>query len=186
MRERVRALLDRQGKSLRKLADALDIDHGEVSKKLRERKPGEPDERNRDFTMRQIDAVAEFLRVPPALLIQNDTSTLQELTDEELRLVKHWREWPPDIQELVLPLLDYFTGQTPMEREQRRMWMRYRRLNVRDRAYVERSIDDLWSQQKRERAARTAPAAPRSSGGPGEPTRESPPDTRKRGGHTGG
>ena len=109
VRRRVRELLDRPKRSQRKLAQALGVDHSELSRKL----SNDPD-KQRDFTLRQLDALAAYLEVPPAALLQDDASQLWELSRSEAMLVRLWREWPVDIQQFTMGLLSYFAGLSPM------------------------------------------------------------------------
>lgn len=163
MRDRVRALLDRKGRSQRKLALALEeaglgVDHSELSRKL-----SDDESKQRDFTLRQLDAVAAYCDVPPSALIKDETSELQELSREEVRLISHWRSWPDDVKDQCIGLLEYFAGQLPTQNEKDRMWIKWRRLNAGERLIVERTMEDVRRGRRTARGADTETAAQESS-----------------------
>jgi hypothetical protein len=152
------------------LADALDIDHGALSRKLSNDKDVQ-----QDFTLRQLDALAAYLEVPPAALLQTESSQLWELSRDEMVLVRMYREWPVDVREFVLGLISYFAGLSPMERELRRFYSKYRRLRRGDREYVERTIEELLrvarSDARRQAAGEAGQAVGEAKGSAARPSR---------------
>jgi hypothetical protein len=151
--DNVQALLDAQHdvprplrKTQRGLATALKLDPATVNQALA-RRAGQA------FRLVQLDAIADYFGVTPASLIRWPTSALWELAPEEARLVRHWRTWAADVQQQVMGLLDFFAGLLPEEKEDRRLFQKWRRLNPQDRAYAERTIDDLLRAAARDRIA---------------------------------
>lgn len=141
-----------------RLADALGIERSTLSQTLSGR-------HNSAFRLIHLDKIAEFFGVPPSTLIQYDHSSMTELTPAETRILRHWRTWPPDIQESLLPVYDYFAGLLPEEKEQRRWWQKINRIKRQsDRDYVERTVDDVIRAQRNERGGDTARVAQASSG----------------------
>lgn len=95
------------------------------------------------FKLRELDVIAEYFGVTPATLIAQDGNELWELTPSEMRVIRLWREWPPEIQEAVLSILSYFAALSPAETMVRRYLSKFRRLRRRDQEYVERTVDSL-------------------------------------------
>lgn len=162
----------RQYRKLQKgIADATGIKPATVSETLKRRN-------NTTFRLVHLDKIADYLGVTPSDLIRHAHSALWELTPEETRLVRHYREWPTDVQDRVMALFDFFAGMLPEEKEQRRLWTKWRRLKPQDRAYVERAIDDVLRAAKGDAPDTTAFGA--AVEGNGENTLPSgPPGPRK-------
>jgi hypothetical protein len=151
--EAVQRLLDAQKdtpqrlrKTQRGLADALKIDAATINQAIARRK-------GQAFRLVQLDAIADYFGVTPATLIQRPTSELWELTPNEVRLVRHWRAWAFDVQTAVMQLLDFFAGMLPEEKEDRRLFQKWRKLSRQDRAYAESTIDDLLRREAQDRVA---------------------------------
>lgn len=107
-----------------------------------------------------LDKIADYFGVPPSLLIHKNDTALMELRPEEYRLVTHWRNFPIDVQEQIALMFDYFAGLLPEEKEERRIWQRWRRLSPPNRARLEAMLEDtLKAEQLAKRATRAAPAA---------------------------
>lgn len=162
VRQRVLDLLDASRESprgLRKtqsgIATALGLNKATISQILKGKS---------DFRMAHLDALADYFGVPPSTLFRLESSRLIELTPAEIRLVRHWRTWPAEIQALILPLYDYFAGTFPEEKEMRRWWLKVQRVRrPSDRDYIERTLDDVLRAQSTERGAGAGTAAPRPS-----------------------
>jgi hypothetical protein len=149
--DNVQALLDAQKdtprplrKTQRGLALALKLDPATVNQALA-RRAGQA------FRLVQLDAIADYFGVTPASLIRWPTSAMWELTQAEARLVRHWRTWATEVQQQVMGLLDFVAGLLPEEKEDRRLFQKWRRLTPPDRAYAERTIDDLLRAEARDR-----------------------------------
>jgi transcriptional regulator with XRE-family HTH domain len=111
-----------------------------------------------------LDQIARYLEMPPSLLVHANDTTMVELETHEYRLVDHWRSFPLDIQERLLGVIEYFSGVvTKEQREQRRFWMKLRRLSAPDRATIEQTVDGLLRATRAAKDTDTAPAAPTSS-----------------------
>jgi hypothetical protein len=95
------------------------------------------------FKLRDLDRIAEYFGIPPAALIAEDGNVLWELRPSEMRLMRIWRQWPLDVQDATLFLLNYFAALEPAEKSIRRLLSKFRRLSKNDQDYVERTIDSL-------------------------------------------
>jgi hypothetical protein len=91
--------------------------------------------------LRYLDTIADYLGVPPSLLIHRNDTKMIEVGPGEYRLLTHWRNFPADIQQQIMVLFDYFGGLLPEERAQRLWWSKMRRLSAADRRLVEQTID---------------------------------------------
>lgn len=95
------------------------------------------------FKLRELDVIAEYFGVPPSMLVAQDGDELWELTPSEMRVIRLWREWPMEVQELVLNMLTYFASLSPAEKQVRRYLSKFRRLSRRDQEHIERAVDAL-------------------------------------------
>lgn len=110
--------------------------------------------------MAHLDKIAEYFGVPPSLLVHKNDTALMELEQGEYRILLHWRNFPVDVQEQIASMFDYFAGLLPEEKEERRIWQRWRRLSPPNRARLEAMLEDtLKAEQLAKRATRAAPAA---------------------------
>jgi hypothetical protein len=114
MRARVRARLDELGMSGRELAAAVrprphqeDPDEWEhkldswISSILTGRAA---------LTWEYVDAVCEHLRMSVSELVRDDQTEMRELTPSEMRLLRYYQEWPRQVQDRWLKLLEFFAG----------------------------------------------------------------------------
>lgn len=62
-----------------------------------------------DLSLRDIDAVADHLGVPPGILIRRHDRNYEELTMAESRLLSYYRSWPETIRHTWLTWLEYLT-----------------------------------------------------------------------------
>lgn len=60
-----------------------------------------------DLSLRDLDAVAEAIDVPPGELVRRPDRNYVELTMTELKLVERYRSWPETIRHAVVTWLDY-------------------------------------------------------------------------------
>lgn len=113
-----------------------------------------------------LDAIADYFGVPPSLLVhRNDTATM-ELTREEYRVVAHWRTLPPELRESAMGVLDYLSGLLPEEREERHIWLRWRRLTAKSRTRMDMALSNaMEADRDMRRAARAARDGSSISGG---------------------
>lgn len=121
-----------------------------------------------------LDKIADYFGVPPSLLIHRNDTALMEIAPEEYRVIKHWREFPRDVQEQIAAMFDYFAGILPEEKEERRIWQRWRRLSPPARARLESILEDAV---KAEQIAKRATRGSRVVEGR---TAESPAPARRR------
>lgn len=60
-----------------------------------------------------FDEVCEALGLSPSELVRHDDTQLRELTPREMRVLRYYQEWPPDMQDRWLAMLDFFSGSIP-------------------------------------------------------------------------
>lgn len=104
VRERIRARLEELGMTGREVAWALGKSDSWISGILHD---------EQGLQLEDLDAVAEYLRLSPTELVRYDDSELRELRPHEMRLLRHYQQWPWQIQERWLRVLDYFAITTP-------------------------------------------------------------------------
>lgn len=98
-----------------------------------------------------LDTIADYFGVPPSLLVHaNDTASM-ELTREEYRVVAHWRTLPPEVRASAMGVLDYLSGLLPEEREERSIWLRWRRLGAPSRLRMEGILSDALAAERNTR-----------------------------------
>jgi transcriptional regulator with XRE-family HTH domain len=104
IRKRIRSRLDELGMTARELARAVGHDDAWISGVL----AGAHGVHWKDF-----DAVAKKLGLSPSELVRHDDSEIRELTPSEMRLLRHYQNWPRDMQERWLALLDHLSAEIP-------------------------------------------------------------------------
>lgn len=109
-----------------------------------------------------LDKIADYFGVPPSLLVHANDTALIELQRGEWRLVQHWRRLPPETQDAIMEVFDYFAGLLPEEKEQRRLYVKWRKLSAAQREQMERTLDDQIRGSRFRRDPDTEPAAPAS------------------------
>jgi transcriptional regulator with XRE-family HTH domain len=62
---------------------------------------------------KHFDAVADALNISPSELVRYDDATIRELTPAEMRLIRHVNEWPREIFDRWLAILDHFAATMP-------------------------------------------------------------------------
>jgi len=105
VRQRIRRLLDDQGKTNRALAKWIDHREQWVSNMLAGRFP---------LSLDEIDRVALFLNVPASELIRHSEDPW-ELSPTEMRMVRALRMLPTSVRDHLVMLADYLIGVTPAE-----------------------------------------------------------------------
>lgn len=139
MRVRIRARLDELGMTARELAQKA--------------RPGESDlaldswisgviTGVQALSWKHFDAVCAALNMSPAELVRDDDSVLRELTPTEMALLRHYQQWPAQIQERWLRLLDYFSASLP-DPESARFLDDVRELNQVDRRLLRQYLAQL-------------------------------------------
>lgn len=111
VRARIRARLDELGMTARELARAVRPDA--VSDSDRDSWISGVLNGSQGLTWKHFDAVADKLGMSPSELVRYDEAELRELAPHEMRLLRHYREWPKDIQERWLAMLDHFAATVP-------------------------------------------------------------------------
>jgi transcriptional regulator with XRE-family HTH domain len=104
IRKRIRDRLDDLGMTGRELAKACGNSDGWISGLL---------EGRQGLHWKDFDRVAEKLGLSPSELVRYDDSELRELTPSEMRVLRHFREWPESIKHRWLDVLDYFAATAP-------------------------------------------------------------------------
>lgn len=65
------------------------------------------------LSWKYFDAVADTLGLAPSDLVRYDDAEVREVTPREMRLLRHYREWPVEMQERWLAMLDHFAATVP-------------------------------------------------------------------------
>ena len=104
IRKRIRDRLDDLGMTARELAIACGNSDGWISGLLDGRQ---------GLHWKDFDRVAEKLGLSPSELVRYDDSELRELTPSEMRVLRHFQEWPESIRHRWLDVLDYFSSTAP-------------------------------------------------------------------------
>ena len=110
IRLRIRSRLDELGMTARELARAVRPDAGErevdawISGILKGRQ---------GLHWKHFDAVANHLGLSPSELVRYDDAALRELTPTEMRLLKHYQNWPEPIRVRWLDMLEHFAATVP-------------------------------------------------------------------------
>jgi hypothetical protein len=139
MRVRIRARLDELGMTSRELAQKA--------------RPGESDlaldswisgilTGVQALSWKHFDAVCSALSLSPSDLVREDDSTLRELTPTEMALLRHYQQWPTQIQERWLRLLDYFSASLP-DPESAKFLDEVRELSLVDRRLLRQYLSQL-------------------------------------------
>lgn len=66
-----------------------------------------PEKKGQDLRLRDLDAVAAFLGVPPGELVARDGHEYIEVTPTELKLVRYFRTLPVVVQQHMVAYLDF-------------------------------------------------------------------------------
>lgn len=104
IRKRIRDRLDELKMTGRELAKACGNSDGWISGLL---------EGRQGLQWKDFDRVAEKLGLHPSELVRYDDSELRELTPSEMRLLRHFQEWPDPIKHRWLDVLEYFASTAP-------------------------------------------------------------------------
>jgi transcriptional regulator with XRE-family HTH domain len=118
VRSRIRARLEELGMTARELADAAKHKDAWISGIL---------SGYQSLGLEDFDAVADKLGLSPSELVRHDDAVVRELTPREMRLLKHYQDWPPTMQDRWLEMLDHFAATVP-DRETATLLERLRRL----------------------------------------------------------
>lgn len=62
---------------------------------------------------KHFDAIADALNISPSELVRYENATVRELTPSEMRLLKLVQEWPRDIFDRWLAILEHFAATVP-------------------------------------------------------------------------
>lgn len=111
IRLRIRARLDELGMTARELARSVRqdaVDDREKDSWISGILSG-----RQGMHVKYFDAVAEKLALSPSELVRYDDATVRELTPREMRLLKHYQDWPGEMQDRWLAMLDYFAAEVP-------------------------------------------------------------------------
>lgn len=92
--------------------------------------------------LENLDEVAAILRLSPTELTRHDDADLRELTPSEMRLLRHYQNWPSEIQQRWLRMLDYFAASAP-DPDGAKLLDRWRDLPLRDRRALHEFLDTL-------------------------------------------
>lgn len=66
-----------------------------------------PDKGGQDLRLRDLDAIADAMRVPPGELVSRPDAIYMELSASEARILRHYRAMPDVIRGHLLAYLDY-------------------------------------------------------------------------------
>lgn len=104
IRRRIRDRLDELGMTARELGRSVGHDDAWISGVLKGA---------HGIAWKDFDAVADKLNVAPSELVRHDDAVVRELTPSEMRLLRHYQDWPTTIRERWLTMLDYFASTAP-------------------------------------------------------------------------
>jgi hypothetical protein len=166
VRERIRLRLQELrrhhpfgGKNQEGLAKILEVKPSSISEMLKLKAT-----RKERGLLTHLDDIAKYLDVPPSFFVVKNEKAVVELQDEEPQLIAHWRRLPKGIQRQVMDVLTFVAGLLPEEREQRRWWVKIRRIaDPARRAEIEQLIDDILQKQRPATWTRNGSAAQDSS-----------------------
>lgn len=114
----------------------------------------------------RLDKIAEYLNVPPSMLVHRNDTNRMELREEEHRLVVLFRDLPADLQDHVLDVFGYFAGLLPEEQLDRERLKKWRRLSPKNRDRVDRVLRQAYQEDLAARQAiRSARVVPGNSDG---------------------
>lgn len=132
-------------KTQRGLAKALGVADSSLSELL--------DSTSKRGALAHLDKIAEYFNVPPSLLVHGNDTDLMELKPNEYRLIEHYREFPPDVQETISAMFDYFSDLLPEEKAQRSIWTRWRFLSPKGQARMNRLLEAAYREALAEKRA---------------------------------
>lgn len=69
-----------------------------------------PDRGGQDLRLRDLDAIADAMHVPPGELVSRPDSIYMELSTSEARIVRYFRSMPDVIRGHLLAYIDYIYG----------------------------------------------------------------------------
>lgn len=112
VRRRLREWVEREGHGSKiRLAEAVSAKYGEP------KSPAwvtgilmGPDKNGQDLRLRDLDAVAEFLGVPPGDLVRREGDLYVEVLPTEMRFLRHVRALPDTARHHWIAFLDYVFG----------------------------------------------------------------------------
>jgi transcriptional regulator with XRE-family HTH domain len=163
---RIRARLDELGMTGRELAQSEGKSDAWISGVLKG---------SQGLQLEDLDWVARKLRLSPSELVRHDDSELRELRPSEMRLLRHYQQWPDQIQERWLRVLDYFAASTP-DPESARLLDQWRELSLSDRRRLRNMLERLLQGTPPQTDEPASDPAPPAGGGrepdPTGPSRE--------------
>ena len=104
IRTRIRARLEELGMTGRELAEATGHKDAWISGILAG---------YQSLSWDDFDAVAAKLGLSPSELVRHDDAEVRELTPREMRLLRHYQAWPPEMQDRWIAMLDFFAASVP-------------------------------------------------------------------------
>lgn len=87
------------------------------------------------LSWKYFDEVCRELRLTPGELVRSSDVELAELTPSEMRVIRHFREWPRQIQDRWLHMLEYFSASIP-DKETARFLQDWKELSAADRQRI--------------------------------------------------
>jgi transcriptional regulator with XRE-family HTH domain len=157
VRERLGSKSDRR-RTQKELAGKLGIAEPSLSELLN----GKASERG---LLHHLDTIAEYLGVPPSLLVAKAQSPVVELRKHEPKLLAHFRMLPNPLQMQVLAVFEHFAGLLPEEREARYWWSKIRRVKrSEDRGRLDKFLDDVLLAQRTDPTSTDGRVAPHPAG----------------------
>jgi transcriptional regulator with XRE-family HTH domain len=103
----------------------------------------------------RLDRMADYLGLSPSELVQMDNATLMELSPAEHAIIRHWREWPKEIQAAVLRLLAFSNAVLPDEDGLREFNLLFRQLKTQEsRTGVLATLRDALAEQHKRQFGR--------------------------------
>lgn len=164
-----RSLKDRVRLRVIARMDELGMSGRELAQSIRPRPPEEdPDEWTQRLDswissiltgraglgLEYFDATCETLRLTPSELVREDTSELRELTPTEMRLLRHYQQWPRAVQDRWIKMLEYFTSATNLEPDKSRLLDEWEELTTQQKQELQGYLFALRRERIQQRAER--------------------------------
>jgi len=118
VRVRIQERLDELGMTARELGRGVGHDDAWISGILKG---------TQGLPWKDFDAVAEKLRMSPSELVRHEDAIIRELSPSEMRLLRHFQNWPSTIRDAWLDILEYFVGSMP-DRDSEELIARVRKM----------------------------------------------------------
>ena len=104
LRKRIRERLEELRMTQRELAKAVGHNDAWISGVL---------DGYQGLAWKDFDSVADALSLSPADLVRHDDDTVREINPREMRLLRHFQDWPDPIKDYWLEIMAFFAASVP-------------------------------------------------------------------------